>query len=533
MTEPGQPTGSSREAADVLPEDLWSYDLTLPEEHSPADTPTALVDLGFLGSAIGRTKRIWVTLAVVGLLVGAGLFVHTKPSYQVTTNVLLTNDPSVDPLTAVQTASEIAVEPAVAQLALKKLGLPGNELPYTVTTVDPQVLSFTVDASTDPGALNEGKAIADAFLQIRDQENQGLLAATIAAESQELTGEQQAIRGLDNQISQLNSQPATSSTSKQLANLQAELSGDENALSTLVQQQATARVTTADMQSGSEILSISIPVAAHSRKRLIIEYVGGAFFGGLVIGLGFVVIGAVISDRLYRRDDVAAALSAPVRMSVVSGGKDKRKRLLSIGGGGTADTQQADLERIAEYLRGCVPGRAREPGSLAIIALDDVGFVAQAVTRLVALYAQDGQCVVVADLAGGVLARGLGLNEPGVQTVDIGGGQAVVVLPPPELVAPTGPRARGGSRATGNEGLIAQYSACDALITLVVLDPAVGADHLGTWADASVAVVTAGESSVMRVQGAGEMVREAGGQLIAGILLGADKRDESLGLVRA
>ena len=36
----------------------------------------------------------------------------------------------------------------------------------------------------------------------------------------------------------------------------------------------------------------------------------------------------------------------------------------------------------------------------------------------------------------------------------------------------------------------------------------------GTRADASVAVVTAGESSVMRVQAAGEMVREVGGQLV-------------------
>ena len=37
---------------------------------------------------------------------------------------------------------------------------------------------------------------------------------------------------------------------------------------------------------------------------------------GLVLGLGIVVIRALLSDRLYRRDDVARALGAPVKLSV-------------------------------------------------------------------------------------------------------------------------------------------------------------------------------------------------------------------------
>ena len=39
---------------------------------------------------------------------------------------------------------------------------------------------------------------------------------------------------------------------------------------------------------------------------------------GLVLGLGIVIVRALVSDRLRRRDDVAHALGAPVNLSVGS-----------------------------------------------------------------------------------------------------------------------------------------------------------------------------------------------------------------------
>ena len=64
-----------------------------------------------------------------------------------------------------------------------------------------------------------------------------------------------------------------------------------------------------------------------------------------------------------------------------------------------------------------------------------------------------------------------------------------------------------------------------------VLDPAFGGDHLGTWATNAVAVVTAGESSAEKIYSAGEMIRLAGTRLDSVVLLGADKSDESTGLI--
>jgi hypothetical protein len=43
-------------------------------------------------------------------------------------------------------------------------------------------------------------------------------------------------------------------------------------------------------------------------------------------------------------------------------------------------------------------------------------------------------------------------------------------------------------------------------------------------------MVTAGRSSWTRIQAAGEMIRLSGARLVSGVLVGADKNDESLGM---
>jgi hypothetical protein len=63
------------------------------------------------------------------------------------------------------------------------------------------------------------------------------------------------------------------------------------------------------------------------------------------------------------------------------------------------------------------------------------------------------------------------------------------------------------------------------------LHPADGGSHLATWATTAVAVMTAGESSAIYIRSIGEMVQTGGVRLHSGILLAADKNDESLGAV--
>ena len=85
--------------------------------------------------------------------------------------------------------------------------------------------------------------------------------------------------------------------------------------------------------------------------------------------------------------------------------------------------------------------------------------------------------------------------------------------------------------AQADAALVTACSSADLLLTLATLDPAFGGDHLGTWATSAVAVVTAGESSAEKVHSVGEMIRLAGTRLDSVVLIGADKSDESLGVV--
>jgi hypothetical protein len=81
-----------------------------------------------------------------------------------------------------------------------------------------------------------------------------------------------------------------------------------------------------------------------------------------------------------------------------------------------------------------------------------------------------------------------------------------------------------------SEALVAAYASADLLLTLITLDPALGADHLATWASSAVVVVTAGRSSATRIQAVGEMVRLAGASPISAVLMDADKTDETTGI---
>ena len=100
----------------------------------------------------------------------------------------------------------------------------------------------------------------------------------------------------------------------------------------------------------------------------------------------------------------------------------------------------------------------------------------------------------------------------------------------PSVRCPRSPRRRG-PRKPETRWSASDVSA-DLLLTLVTLDPALGGEHLATWATNAVVVVSAGQSSAERIHGVGEMIRLAGMRLDSVVLIGADKSDESLGLVR-
>ena len=72
------------------------------------------------------------------------------------------------------------------------------------------------------------------------------------------------------------------------------------------------------MVEGSEVLDAAAPLPHSGRLKLAILYAATGLVAGLALGLGIVIVMALVSDRLRRRDDVAHALGAPVNLSVGS-----------------------------------------------------------------------------------------------------------------------------------------------------------------------------------------------------------------------
>jgi hypothetical protein len=76
------------------------------------------------------------------------------------------------------------------------------------------------------------------------------------------------------------------------------------------------------------------------------------------------------------------------------------------------------------------------------------------------------------------------------------------------------------------------WTSPEVVLALTTLDPSTGAGHLRAVADEAVLVVTAGRSNAIQVRAATEMLRAAGLNVRSTIMVGADRNDDSLGLVR-
>jgi capsular polysaccharide biosynthesis protein len=522
---------------------LWDFGDPSNEDRSAAELTTGLTSLGFIRAALRRSARLWCATAVIGLLAGFGVLKALPPAYQASTSVLLASNPFELASDAALNDQAIAQSRTVAGAALRKLGLQQSAASfvgdYTVTILTNQVLLITVKATSSDQAVREANALATAFLTVQAQQLRSQERLVNAALQQQVTLARQRINQLSNQISQLSAQPATPTQHAKLASLVNQRGRDTHELAVLKQanltNQANTRIDTTKVIQGSQVLDPAVP-SRYSTKKYLVVYVGTGLIAGVAIGMFIVVVRALVSDRLRRRDDVARALGAPVKLSV---GKIRLSRWRP-GSRGLAAAQRTDTRRIVAHLGRVAhlgsAGSARSPGvaTLAVVPVDEPQVAALALVSLAVSAAQQGLHVVVADLCGSSPAgRLLEITDPGVHLVGVDHAQLIVAIPDHDDVVPAGPLDRASPEAqrsafTGEVGAAAAEA--DLLLTLTTLEPSLGAEHLAGWAHGAVAVVTAGRSSADRVHAVGEMIRLSGTELISAVLVGADKVDESLGV---
>jgi len=517
------------------PARLWVDDDFAAVDDGPSDFNAGLTSMGFIRASIRRGRRWWCLTAAIGFLVGLGLYVTTPPVYQASTSLLLTNGPEPQPGSAVLDAQSIAQSRPVAGLALKKLGLResvGTFLgSYTAAPVTDRIMSITVNAPSSDEAIARAAVLAGAFLQYRADQLKAQQDKLFQSLHQQVSQAQQELNSINDQVHQLLlSQPPSPARQAKLTSLGTQRSQARATLTELQQSTngtiASTKELTASEITGSQVLNQAAGLPRSRLKHLILYPAVGLIIG-LVVGLAFVVVRALTSDRLRRRDDIARALGAPVSLSV---GAVRPSRWLPRRRG-LAAAQRPDVQRIVTHLGRTVPASSRGM-SLAVIPMDDARVPALSLVSLAISGAQRGIRVVIADLATGApAARLLGVRKPGIHRVDVNDVNLVVAIPERDDVAPVGPFARippGVHRTPLTKGVTA--ASPDLVLTLATLDPSFGGEHLVTWATGAVVMVTAGRSSWTRIHSVGEMIRLAGTRLVSAVLVGADKTDESLGV---
>ena len=396
---------------------LGAYEDFAVAEDRSADFVPSLVSLEFFKAALRRSARFWCLAAVAGLIAGLGAYLATPHPYQASTALLLplgsnadiSNQTAYSEVTADNQAT--AQSRSVAGLVIRNLGLRqsvGSLLSsYSATSLSDRVLVITVSASSSDQAVLRADAIATAFLQVRADELLSEQELTLESLEQQIGQVKQDISSLNSQISRLSAESVSPAQQSQLSSLRAERSQATTTLTaleqTLVSEQTNTQPTVAADARGAVVLDGATPLP-HSRLKHLLLYALIGLVVGVVLGVGIVLIRALVSNRLRQRDDVAQALGAPVKLSV---GRVRPSR--------RAAARDPDIQRIAAYLDRAVPTDPGHVAALAVVPVDDPRAAALSLVSLALSRAQQGEQVVLADLVTGApAARLLGFRERGV-----------------------------------------------------------------------------------------------------------------------
>jgi hypothetical protein len=82
---------------------MWAVDTAADEERSAVDLTGGLANVGFFTATLRRKAWVWCLTAVVGLAIGAGMYVKYPPARHATATVLLAYNSDQNP--AVQVAT--------------------------------------------------------------------------------------------------------------------------------------------------------------------------------------------------------------------------------------------------------------------------------------------------------------------------------------------------------------------------------------------------------------------------------------------
>ncbi|MGW7548405.1 Wzz/FepE/Etk N-terminal domain-containing protein [Streptomyces sp. NPDC054770] len=374
-----------------------------------------LLDLQALVVAVRRRRRLWYTMALLGLLAGTALAVLMPPSPTAVTKVLVAHaeDQPNDTGTLIRTDVQVLQTTQIADKALKSLK--STEKPedfmqdYRGTGLTNNLLQITVTGDTDAQAVARAKALADAFVADHVQR----MKDTAQAEAQALLDQRDRMR---NELAQVNkeignqtadSDPKASATLESLFARRAEL---DSRISDFDERAADARTGTPQVVAGTQIVDTPRALPQSLPKAVVTDAAIGLVLG-LFLGLALAAVGTVVADRPVLRRDIAANLGASVLAELPrrKGRPWQRRR--------TRLTRERLTATLARTTRG-----SAEPVSL--LELGCAGSTSAIALDLARAMAAEGPVTVVDGLPGPQLAGRR--QKPGDPTV-VGAERAAAV----------------------------------------------------------------------------------------------------------
>jgi capsular polysaccharide biosynthesis protein len=521
LSAPGPPPWNLSEA--------WNVPDDVPDDPGDQPRPLAtLVSFHYLRAAVRRRWRFCAVLALLGMLLAVAYLVANPAPRTATTTLRLTHNADADPSVAMATDISLVTTRTVAERTIKNLGLtisPEDMMSSVkaVPTGSTEILQLTLSAPTDAEAVRRLDRFTKEYLSFR--------ATQIFAQSDTL------IKGYQDQINDLESQAQT--LSKQIETLSAAASTAADQLSAAVtkQSQIDDKINTLEgtvqeqkLQQKAVVLSSRVidpaaPALPHGGLRRTVLVLASGLIGGLAIGLGAVVLRAILSDRLWLRIEVASALNASVLLSVRS--ISPLPRLIRIVGWlpwlRAAQTRRAiDQGRIARSIERGVPESGRRH-CVAVVCLNNSDEMRFGVAAAAVDLQKQGRMATIVDVTeAGKVARAVARCAGA--SVD----KAPAVLRPRAVPSLAGSPPQIDSVDWGDVTLANGKNR----VTLVLadFDPAIGVDHLTAWTDTVIVAVTAGKSSVELVRTAGDLIRSVGLHLHGAVLLRAARHDMSSGI---
>lgn len=519
----------------VSTEPGWADDDGLfADEPSTAYPPDALVTFRFLRDAIRRHLRIWLVAALIGLAGGLASTVVVPAPQVSSTRLLLTHRDGEDPAKAMSTDTTLATTHTVAQRVIDLLKLPvtQDELlkEYSAGARTDRVLEITAGAKTSDEATKLATAVAQVFLIYRREQ----IALQDAPLRRDLTSAQNDLDVAKQAVAATGDDP---NEPKRTNSAEAIRLGAARDRYTYVNQQLQDQQVQASRMNSSRMLDVASPVPVSAKRTIVINAATG-LLAGLFVGLGFVIVRALISDRLWKRQDIARALGTRVRLSSP---RPSRWQLLPYPRYlRESQRRQPEVRLMVQHLDQRIFWGEHPTPALTVVSVDDLRTCALVVASLAVALAEEGKHVLVADLTEtGKLAEILGVKTPGTRESRFSepGRRIDVHLPAPTDGPAQGCYLRLGDSSrpasSGEVSLDSAWEVADLVLSLATLTPAIGADHLGTWASHAAVVVSAGQSTTTKVQATGEMLRLAGLEMETAVVLRPDRTDESVGVTEA